>query len=117
MQEHTKIYLKYAKTQHGLEPWEITCEITGAPGTDVCHIQARGMGGNPSKDLNKIENLMCLTRYLHHETEGVLKEELIEMHESWMRTGQPLIVVDPDWLFSSALKPILEKLKIYRPTL
>lgn len=113
MQKHTKIYLGYAFENHGIDPHEAFCEITGkVGGTDVCHIVARGMGGNPDGTKNVINNLMCMSRNLHHETEGAYFDILNEIHESWMKTGRPFIEVDPERLLNSELKPILIKLKL-----
>lgn len=60
MRNHTKIWIK-----HFGEPF---CEITGQTGTDgkdVHHIDARGMGGDPKKRKDRIDNIMCVQRPLH----------------------------------------------------
>jgi len=64
MKEHTKIYmdaLGYDITDF------IPSEISGKKAVDICHIECRGMGGNPLKDKNRIENLMAQTRDEHIE--------------------------------------------------
>ena len=43
----------------------IPSEISGLRAVDICHISCRGMGGNPSKDKDRIENLMAQTRDEH----------------------------------------------------
>ncbi len=40
-------------------------ELSNAPGVDIHHIECKGMGGNPSGNLDRIENLMALTREEH----------------------------------------------------
>ena len=41
----------------------IPCELCGAKGVDIHHIDCRGMGGSKEKDT--IENLMALCRKCH----------------------------------------------------
>ena len=43
----------------------IPCEVCGLKAVDIHHINARGMGGNPSKDKDVIENLQALCRECH----------------------------------------------------
>ncbi|WP_424493912.1 hypothetical protein [Salinimicrobium sp. GXAS 041] len=43
----------------------IPSELSGGRAVDVCHILSRGMGGDPQKNLNRIENLMAQTREEH----------------------------------------------------
>jgi len=63
MQPHTKIYMD----AFGYEKGDfIPSEISGQRAVDICHIKPRGAGGNPSKDLDRIENLMAQTREEHH---------------------------------------------------
>ena len=62
MQKHTEIYmlaLGYDETDF------IPSEISGEKAVDIAHISARGMGGNPIKDKDRIENLMAQTREEH----------------------------------------------------
>lgn len=59
MKKHTQIYLDalgYSKEDY------TPCEISGNPGVDTHHIISRGKGGE-----DRIENLMVLTRELHHK--------------------------------------------------
>jgi hypothetical protein len=51
----------------------IPCELSGNRGVDIHHIIGRGKGGE-----DRIENLMCLTRELHHDL-GDKKEHMIEL--------------------------------------
>jgi len=49
------------------------CEVCGAQGVDINHIDARGMGGNPKGDKDDISNLILLCRF-HHEQMGDKKQ-------------------------------------------
>lgn len=65
------------------------CEIPncGKEAVDVCHIDARGMGGSKTKDI--IENLMGKCRK-HHDYYGdkkELKPQLREWHRDFMNTN------------------------------
>ena len=57
MKKHTKIYFK----AHGYPPH--ACEVCGAEAVDIHHIEPKGMGGDPSKDV--LENLIALCRSCH----------------------------------------------------
>ena len=46
----------------------IACEMCNAPGQDIHHIQARGLGGSKNRDY--IENLICLCRACHNRAEA-----------------------------------------------
>ena len=62
MKKHTKIYMDafgYDKEDF------IPSEISGKKAVDICHIECRGMGGNPNNDKDRIENLMAQTREEH----------------------------------------------------
>ena len=77
MQKHTQIYLQgmgYKKTDF------IPCEVCGSVGTDIHHINARGMGGSKTADV--IENLMCCCRECHikYGDKKQYKEFLKEIH-------------------------------------
>lgn len=48
-------------------PEDCFCEICGKQANDVHHIEARGMGGNPSGSKDVIENLQALCRNCHIE--------------------------------------------------
>jgi hypothetical protein len=101
MKAHTAKYLAFALSRHGLDHWECFCEITGyvSMGLDVCHIDPRGMGGNPKGDKDRIENLMMMTRTLHTKTEGqpAYDEHLRYAHNLWIQTGRPLFETDNEY--------------------
>lgn len=86
MKRHTKIYMDY----FGFKVAEdCVCEIPecGSAANDLHHIERRGMGGNPSKDKDKIENLMALCRK-HHDLYGDVpgyKEYLKKVHIEFMK--------------------------------
>lgn len=64
MQRHTKIYFR----ESGIDPHGFTeCEVCGTSAVDTMHIDARGMGGNPSKSLDVFENLMASCRQCHDD--------------------------------------------------
>ena len=64
MKKHTKIYLDY----FGYTVADfIPCEMCNAIATDIHHIDARGMGGDPQGKKDVIENLMALCRECHVE--------------------------------------------------
>jgi 5-methylcytosine-specific restriction endonuclease McrA len=48
----------------------IPCELCSATAVDIHHIDARGMGGDPQKKKDVIENLMALCRKCHDKVEG-----------------------------------------------
>lgn len=88
MKFHTKVYLNYFRYQI---PEDCFCEIPGCglPANDINHIYARGMGGNPSGDKDKIENLMATCR-LHHIEFGDVPEKkqwLKEVHLEFMKNN------------------------------
>lgn len=94
MKPHVRKYIEFARREHGIEPHELFCEITGrVGGTDINHINARGMGGNPSGDKDHITNLMCMTRELHMVAGDItmLKPLLHRIHAHWMSTGRPYL--------------------------
>lgn len=45
----------------------IPCEICGSRAVDIHHIDARGMGGDPTARKDTIENLMGLCRRCHNK--------------------------------------------------
>jgi len=62
MQNHTKIYFK----ESGIDPFGfVPCETCGAEAVDTGHLEARGMGGNPSGDKDVFENLIATCRKCH----------------------------------------------------
>jgi len=84
MKKHTKIYLDF----FGFKiPEDCICEICGSPAVDINHIKARGMGGNPEGDKDKIENLMAMCRYHHNEYGDAPQHKtmLIEVHLKFMK--------------------------------
>lgn len=89
MKHHTKIYLDY----FGYTGNEfIPCEIPGCNrrAVDVCHIDARGMGGDPHGKKDVIENLMGKCREHHNQfgDKKHLKEWLKTLHLSYMKFGK-----------------------------
>lgn len=78
MKKHIKIYLDSFGTE------KPKSEISGAPADDIHHIQPRGMGG--SNYLDRIENLMALTRQEHLEYGDVrdFKAMLYKIHKRVM---------------------------------
>lgn len=101
MKSHTKIYLKsfgYTDTDF------IPCEVGGLQATDVHHIFCKGMGGNPSGDKDRIENLMALTRE-NHEKYGDKKQylrDLLFIHEAKLKAKG--IDYDKDWFIEAYKK-------------
>ena len=75
MKPYTKIYLAFFgyKVQE-----DVSCEICGCPAIDINHIEARGMGGNPNGDKDRIENLMAMCRE-HHLNYGDVPGEIRAM--------------------------------------
>lgn len=83
MQKHTALYLKeFYPFAHGDY---FPCEICNAPGSDVHHIKARGMGG--TKRVYGRDDIMLLCRK-HHEEYGDKKQYmdmLTEIHQKFTR--------------------------------
>ena len=78
MKNHVKIYLK----ENGYDPCDtIVCEIPDCNeiAVDIHHIDARGMGGSKTKDVN--ENLVALCREDHAKAEArnIPKEFLLQI--------------------------------------
>lgn len=83
MKHHTKIYFDF----FGYTPGEfIPCEICGNTAVDIHHINARGMGGNPSGDKDNIQNLQALCRKCHIEYGDIseLKDILQQVHNKFI---------------------------------
>lgn len=62
MKAHTKLYMDafgYSTADY------IPSEISGERANDIHHIKCRGMGGDPTKSKDRIENLQALTREEH----------------------------------------------------
>lgn len=62
MRKYTKIYMDYFG--YDVNSF-ISCEMCGLKAVDIHHIEAKGLGGNPSGDKDNIENLMALCRQCH----------------------------------------------------
>lgn len=71
MKPHTKIYLDHFGYDESAT--YIPCEICESPSVDIHHIESRGMGGDPQRKKDTIENLMALCRSCH-STYGDIKE-------------------------------------------
>jgi len=79
MQRHTKIYFdKSGIDPHGFVP----CEICQAQAVDVNHIDARGMGGDPTGSKDTFGNLQAACRDCHNEYGDIsdLKPMLKKIH-------------------------------------
>lgn len=79
MQNHTKIYLE----EFGFDQSDfIPCEICNNRAVDIHHITPRGMGGDPLKKRDVIENLMALCRICHDQygDKKQHKEMLLDVH-------------------------------------
>tara|TARA_R110000796_G_scaffold218635_1_gene334553 strand:+ start:743 stop:1084 length:342 start_codon:yes stop_codon:yes gene_type:complete len=103
VKKHTRIYLdgfQYDETDF------IPCEISGGQAVDIHHIEARGAGGDPYSDKDRIENLMAITRELHIRYGDVpsKKAELFEIHRDRMLEAG--VEFDEDY--------IEEKIKYYK---
>lgn len=84
MQRHTKIYMDH----FGYDTSDfIPCEVCEDKATDVHHIDARGMGGDPKGKKDVIENLMALCRTCHNKYGDIteMKPELRKIHELRMK--------------------------------
>ena len=83
MKPHTKIYFEY----FGFTTSDfIACELCGNMAVDIHHIEARGMGGNPSKSKDVIENLQAVCRNCHvnYGDKSEYKERLKSEHLKFM---------------------------------
>ncbi len=83
MKSHTKIYFEY----FGFTTSDfIACELCGNMAVDIHHIEARGMGGNPSKSKDVIENLQAVCRNCHvnYGDKSEYKERLKSEHLKFM---------------------------------
>lgn len=100
MVKHKKIYFDaFGYTMADFIP----SEISGIRADDIHHIEARGMGG--SENLDRIENLMAVTRSEHNEFGDIskYKSELFRAHREFMeRRG---VDFDAQW--------ISNKIKLY----
>lgn len=87
MKKHTKIYFNHFGIEYDqYSGWHnAKSEISGFPAQDIHHIECRGMGG--SKNADKIENLIALTRE-EHEKYGDKKqyiEYLRKVHSNYLK--------------------------------
>ena len=81
MKNHTKIYLDH----FGYDETDfIACEVCSAQAVDIHHIEARGMGGDPSGRKDVIKNLQALCRPCHVKfgDKKQYKTMLIEKHNN-----------------------------------
>lgn len=64
----------------------ISCEISGLPANDVHHIEARGNGGDPKGEKDRIENLMAITRqhHVHYGDKPYYMARLFKWHKNRM---------------------------------
>lgn len=91
MKNHTRIYFEF----FGYDESDfILCEIPGCgkQAVDICHIDAKGMGGDPQGKKDVIENLMAKCRE-HHVQYGDLPEFfdfLYAVHRKVMESFKPL---------------------------
>jgi hypothetical protein len=77
MRNHTKIYLK----AFGYEKEDfIPSEISGGRLVDVHHIDCKGMGGDPTGEKDRIENLIGLTRE-EHDTLGDKEQYMLLLYD------------------------------------
>lgn len=84
MQKHTKIYFEY----FGFDVGDfVACEICGKKATEIHHIEARGMGGDPSGSKDSIENLQAICRSCHLEfgDHTDMKDKLKDIHFNYMK--------------------------------
>lgn len=77
MKMHTKIYLHFFG--YTIADY-IPCEICFDRAVDIHHIDARGMGGDPTGKKDVIENLMALCRK-HHDEFGDKKQHVEYLQE------------------------------------
>lgn len=83
MKHHTHKYMQaFGYTISDFVP----CEVCGKKAVDIHHIEARGMGGNPSGDKDEINNLQALCRKCHEDYGDVpdLKQKLKDIHLKFM---------------------------------
>jgi len=89
MKKHTKIYIEYFG--YTIADF-IPCELCGATANDIHHVEARGMGGNPTGSKDVIENLQALCRscHIYFGDKKQYKDYLKETHAKFMQThGKP----------------------------
>jgi hypothetical protein len=63
VKNYKKIYLD----AFGKDETDFFCsEISKKPAIDIHHIECKGMGGDPNREKDRIENLMAVTREEHN---------------------------------------------------
>jgi hypothetical protein len=86
MKKHTKIYFDFFNVDYDpVSGWhDCVSEISGKNAVDIHHLEARCMGG--SKNADRIENLMALTREEHELYGDKTKylEYLKQVHADFM---------------------------------
>jgi 5-methylcytosine-specific restriction endonuclease McrA len=83
--KHKEVYWKYFGYDHGDF---IPCEVCGNESQDIHHIDARGMGGDPKRTKDVIENLQALCRQCH-EIMGDKKEYMAMLYQVHARKIRP----------------------------
>ncbi len=78
MRNHTKIYL----SSLGYDVADfIPSEISGVKAADIHHVICKGMGGDPTGEKDRIENLMALTRR-EHDKYGDKKQHMSFLYQT-----------------------------------
>lgn len=89
MKAHTKIYMNFFG--YSIADY-IPCEIPGCKrrAVDINHIDARGMGGDPTGSKDVIENLMgtCREHHIEYGDKKGFKDWLKETHLEFMKNGK-----------------------------
>jgi len=83
MKNHTKIYF----LAFGYEKGDfIPSELSGQTAVDINHIECRGMGGDPNGNLDRIENLMAVTReeHIHYGDKKKYLKHIYMSHYSFL---------------------------------
>lgn len=94
MKRHTKIYMD----AFGYDTSDfIPSEISGEPAVDINHIDARGMGGDPTGGKDVIENLMAMTREEH------IKYGDKEQYKEWLKSVH-YAFMEKKWVLVAQLK-------------
>jgi len=86
---HKEIYWAYFGYQGGDF---IPCEVCGAESVDVHHIDSRGMGGDPQRRKDVIENLQALCRECHikYGDKESFMGMLITIHNNTLRPKETI---------------------------
>lgn len=88
MKPYVKTYFEYF--DYALDDF-VPCEICGSKAVEIHHIDNRGMGGDPLKLKDVIENLMAIDRKCHEEFGDVPEEieRLQKIHLNFMKHNKP----------------------------